>query len=154
MLGISTKGHYGLLIMTALAEAPAGQPLSLAHIAEETSISLGYLEQIVSVLKEAGLVESVRGARGGYRLSRTANEISALEIVLATEQEIAPISCSLQPERGVCCERIEHCPTVFVWGRLEQQLTQALGSTTLADLARHDSSAKVQRSGSPTSAQN
>ena len=140
MLGISTKGHYGVMIMTALALAVEGKPLSLARIAEETGISLGYLEQIVSTLKEHGLVDSIRGARGGYVLGRDPAEITAHQIILATEREIAPISCSLQPEVGVCCERVDYCPTVFLWGRLEQQLSLALGDTTLADLARHSSS--------------
>ena len=116
MLGISTKGHYGLVIMTALAGTTDEKPLSLARIAEETEISLGYLEQIVSTLREAGLVESTRGAKGGYVLGRAPAEITALQIILATEREIAPISCSLQPEEGVCCERIDYCPTVFLWG--------------------------------------
>ena len=137
MLGISTKGHYGLVIMTALALVAEGTPLSLARIAEETGISLGYLEQIVATLKENGLVEGVRGAKGGYVLGRDPSEITAYQIILATEREIAPISCSLQPEEGVCCDRVDHCPTVFLWGRLEQQLSLALGDTTLADLARH-----------------
>jgi Rrf2 family protein len=137
MLGISTKGHYGLVIMTALALATEGKPLSLARIAEETGISLGYLEQIVSTLKERDLVESIRGAKGGYVLGREPADITALQIILATEREIAPISCSLQPEEGVCCDRVDYCPTVFLWGRLEQQLSLALGDTTLADLARH-----------------
>ena len=137
MLGISTRGHYGLVIMTALALEVEGKPLSLARIADETGISLGYLEQIVSTLKEKELVESVRGAKGGYVLGRGSSEITALQIILATEREIAPISCSLQPEEGVCCERVNYCPTVFLWGRLEQQLNLALGETTLADLARH-----------------
>ena len=137
MLGISTKGHYGLVIMTALALVAEGTPLSLARIAEDTGISLGYLEQIVATLKENGLVESVRGAKGGYVLGRDPSEITAYQIILATEREIAPISCSLQPEEGVCCDRVDYCPTVFLWGRLEQQLSLALGDTTLADLARH-----------------
>ncbi|MCY4438517.1 MAG: Rrf2 family transcriptional regulator [Chloroflexi bacterium] len=137
MLGISTKGHYGLVIMTALALVAEGTPLSLARIAEETGISLGYLEQIVATLKENGLVESVRGAKGGYVLGREPSEITAHQIILATEREIAPISCSLQPDEGVCCHRVNYCPTVFLWGRLEQQLSLALGDTTLEDLARH-----------------
>ncbi len=137
MLGISTRGHYGLVVMTALALAAEGKPLSLARVAEETGISLGYLEQIVSSLKENALVQSVRGAKGGYVLRREASQITALQIILATEREIAPISCSLQPEEGACCERVDYCPTVFLWGRLEQQLSLALGDTTLADLARH-----------------
>ena len=127
MLGISTRGHYGFVIMTALALEVEGKPLSLARIAEETGISLGYLEQIVSTLKEKKLVQSVRGAKGGYVLGRDSSEITALQIILATEREIAPISCSLQPEEGVCCERVNYCPTVFLWGRLEQQLNLALG---------------------------
>ena len=142
MLGISTKGHYGLVIMTALALAVEGRPLSLARIAEETGISLGYLEQIVSTLKENGLVESMRGAKGGYVLGKDPAEITALQVILATEREIAPISCSLQPAEGVCCDRVDYCPTVFLWGRLEQQLSLALGDTTLADLARHNRNSK------------
>ncbi len=150
MLGISTRGHYGLVIMTALAMATEGKPLSLARVAEETGISLGYLEQIVSTLKEHGLVESIRGAKGGYVLAEAPNQITALQVILATEREIAPISCSLQPEEGVCCDRVDYCPTVFLWGRLEQQLSLALGDTTLLDLARHSQSNKQGTQGQLT----
>lgn len=138
--------------MTALALTEEGKPLSLARIAEETGISLGYLEQIVSTLKENELVESVRGAKGGYVLGREPDEITALQIILATEREIAPISCSLQPAEGVCCERVDYCPTVFLWGRLEQQLSLSLGDTTLADLARHGQASRRAVGGSVAAA--
>ena len=81
MAGISSKGVYGLAAMHILSHAPHQRPMQIREIAAMSSISHGYLEQILSALRRAGLVTSIRGASGGYRLARRASEITVLEII-------------------------------------------------------------------------
>lgn len=85
MAGISSKGIYGLAAMHVLSHAPRQRTMQIREIAAMTGISHGYLEQILSALRRAGLLVSVRGASGGYRLARDASQITVLEIVEALE---------------------------------------------------------------------
>ncbi len=85
MAGVSSKGIYGLAAMHVLSHAPFERTMQIKEIAAMTSISHGYLEQILSALRRAGLVTSVRGASGGYRLARHASDISVLEIIESLE---------------------------------------------------------------------
>jgi len=85
MAGISSKGIYGLAAMHVLSHAPQGRAMQIKEIAAMTSISHGYLEQILSILRRAGLVASIRGAQGGYQLARRASEITVLEIIETLE---------------------------------------------------------------------
>lgn len=85
MAGISTKGVYGLAAMHVLAHAPRQRAMQIREIAAMTQISHGYLEQILSTLRRAGLLASIRGVSGGYRLARSASDITVLEILEALE---------------------------------------------------------------------
>ena len=85
MAGISSKGVYGLAAMHVLSHAPRARAMQIKEIAAMTSISHGYLEQILSILRRAGLVTSIRGASGGYQLARRASEITVLEVIEALE---------------------------------------------------------------------
>ena len=87
MLGVSTKGVYALAAMHALYHAPHKKLMQIREIAAITHISHGYLEQILSVLKKNSLVVSIRGANGGYKLAKEAQEITALEILESLEGE-------------------------------------------------------------------
>ena len=88
MVGISTKGIYGVAAMYALASSPSAKLLQIKEIAAMTQISHGYLEQILSTLKKSDLVVSIRGVNGGYKLTRDAQEIVVLEIVEALEGKL------------------------------------------------------------------
>lgn len=88
MVGISTKGIYGVAAMYALASSPRAKLLQIKEIAAMTQISHGYLEQILSTLKKSDLVVSIRGVNGGYKLTRDAQEIVVLEIVEALEGKL------------------------------------------------------------------
>src|ERR671910_389480 len=106
----STKAEYGVRLMVELgrragtAEAGAAVPVSLASVAEAETLPLSYLEHLVARLREAGLVTSVRGAHGGYRLARPASEIEMLDVVQALEGPIAPMECfNDMPEGRVLC---------------------------------------------------
>ena len=127
---ISTKAQYG---MRALVEVALGgdEPTSLKTVAERQSLSHQYLEQIFAVLRRAGIVESVRGARGGYRVARSLDDVPALEVVELLEGSVAPVTCI---EDEATCQRVGHCSTEILWRRVDAAVRQVLGSTSLADL--------------------
>mgnify|MGYP003302842680 CR=1 FL=1 len=95
---ISTKGRYGLRIMIDIAVYGKGECVSLKDIAEREHLSEKYLEQIINLLGKENLVQSVRGAKGGYHLTKPAEEITVKEILLATEGSLAPVACAADNE--------------------------------------------------------
>jgi Rrf2 family transcriptional regulator, cysteine metabolism repressor len=129
---VSTKAQYGL---RALVEIALGgdRPTSLKTVALRQGLSQQYLEQIFAELRRAGVVESVRGAHGGYRVTRPFDEIDALEIVELLEGSVAPVQC-IDDERS--CERIGTCTTEDLWRDVDAAVREVLRRTTLADLVR------------------
>ncbi len=135
----STKAEYGVRVMVELARRRADQPVPLAEIAEHDELPLAYLEHLVARLRKAGLVESRRGARGGYMLARAPQDISMAEIVEALEGSIAPIECISEAADGslVCARESdpEHaCPTKLLWTRVRFSVIRTLQETKLSDL--------------------
>jgi Rrf2 family cysteine metabolism transcriptional repressor len=131
---ISSRAHYGLRMMTELAKAHGGAPLSLAEIARRELLPLAYLEQLVAPLRRAGLVEGTRGLHGGYRLSRLPAEVTVLEIVELMEGPVAPVECLAEGYRPGSCQREPECLSRSLWARLQLAVKQVLGGTTLRDL--------------------
>lgn len=136
---LSTKGRYGLKAMYDIAKRyRTNEPLSLKIIAENNHLSEQYLEQIFSKLKKSGLVKSVRGAQGGYRLSRKPSEITVGDVIRVLEGPIAPSSCVL--EEGSGCEEQGTCPTRDVWKKIKESVDDVIDSITLEDmLLNHES---------------
>jgi Rrf2 family transcriptional regulator, cysteine metabolism repressor len=138
----STKAEYGVRVMAHLARNDGDDPISLGTIADAEGLPLAYLEHLVQRLRKAGLVESRRGAHGGYTLAREADEITMAEIVRALEGEIAPIECITADADGVLmCSREHHenhepCPTKLLWTRVQGSIVRTLNDMTLADIAR------------------
>jgi len=135
----STKAEYGVRVMAHLAAHDIGQPVSLGTIAEAEALPLAYLEHLVQRLRRAGLVESRRGARGGYSLARAATEISMAEVVRALEGEIVPIECITEGAdgRAVCAREAETghaCATKILWARVQDSIVRTLGELRLSDL--------------------
>jgi Rrf2 family cysteine metabolism transcriptional repressor len=135
----STKAEYGVRVMVELARRAGGDPIPLAEIAAHDGLPLAYLEHLVARLRKAGLVDSRRGSRGGYMLSRPAGEISMADVVQALEGSIAPIECISEASDGsIVCSREssrEHvCPTKLLWTRVRLSIVSTLRETTLADL--------------------
>lgn len=130
---ISTKGRYALRLMVELATANHGQPISLRDVAQRQQLSDKYLEQIVTPLARAGLVRSVRGAGGGYLLTRRPEEYTVGEILRPLEGDLAPVECATDAE---FCDRSGFCVTVELWQQIHQAVSQVVDSTTLADLVR------------------
>src|SRR5437660_1246032 len=125
--------------MVELGRQAGDRPTSLKAIAEAEGLPLSYLEHVVADLKRAGLVQSSRGAHGGYLLARPATEIAMDEVVLALEGSVAPMDCltTLAPGRVACsheADRGRSCSTRLLWMRVQDGVIRALQSTTLGDL--------------------
>ena len=130
---LTTRGHYGVRAMAQLARAYGKGPQPLSEVASREGLSAAYLEQLIVVLRKAGLVEATRGAHGGYQLSRPPAEISVGDVVRALEGPIAPDGCALDEEGDYSCQRESDCITKNVWLRIRSSIIEALNSTKLAD---------------------
>ena len=132
MIRLSTKGRYGTRAMLELALSQDNRPVLLRDIAGRQGISTKYLEQIMPSLKSAGLVNSNRGASGGYFLARPPGKINMREIVEALEGPLKLVDCvgnaRLCPEAGICAAR-------ELWQEAGSSISGILESRTLADLA-------------------
>lgn len=128
---LSTRGQYATRAMLQIAlHAAADRPMPLREIAEREGLSEQYLEQIFMDLRRAGLVESVRGAYGGYLLRRRPEQIFVGDILRAVEGPIAPVECLADGE----CQRQEECVTRRVWQKLQQSMLKVVDETSLADM--------------------
>ena len=135
---ISSKGQYSLKAMVDLAVNGDNELQTISQIAERTSISEPYLEQLLPKLRNAGLVESIRGAQGGYRIAKDLKDITAGDILRAGEGDLIPVECAATSER--VCPNEENCVSKYVWKKITDSINQAVDSITLADLkARHNS---------------
>ena len=137
---LSTKGRYAVMAMADLAgnvgdAQPPGdpKPVALADIAVRQDISLSYLEQLFAKLRRGGLVTSVRGPGGGYRLSRPSGELRIADIILAVDEPIAATRCKTGSTKG-CTKTGARCVTHDLWEELGQQIHVFLSSVSLADV--------------------
>jgi Rrf2 family protein len=131
---ISTKGRYGVRAMMDLAaNGNNGGPVLLSDIARRQAISGKYLEQIFSALHGAGLVNTVRGRKGGYRLTRPPGDIGLKDIITVLEGPCTLVDCVT--DRTVC-PRTERCATRDVWTLLGNKINEFLSGFTLADLVQ------------------
>lgn len=125
------KGRYGLRFMLVLAARGDTEITPLREIARDEELSEKYLEHIVAVLYREKLIYSVRGARGGYRLSRPPSEITVGEILRAMDGTFRDISCRSD---GTHCAREAFCPAIDVWQNIQDALDGVVDRVTLADL--------------------
>ena len=128
---ISTKGRYALRIMIDLAQHDSDIPVSVREIADRQDISGKYMEQIIGVLTRAGLLRSIRGAQGGYHLSRPAQEITVGMILRATEGDLAPAECV---KNDVPCGRTNECSTRLVFEKVYSAINNVIDNVTLDEL--------------------
>lgn len=131
---VSTRGEYGVRAMVALARHFGDGPLSIAEIARESSVPPAYLEQLIAPLRRAGLVESKRGAHGGYVLGRAPGEIRIGDVYRVMEGPVAPMDCVSEDPADQTCPLIVGCETRPIWLKVRDSIVDALDSTTLADL--------------------
>jgi len=135
----STKAEYGARLMVELGRTADSAPVSLSAVADAELLPLSYLEHLVAMLREAGLVSSTRGAHGGYQLARPPEEIEMLDVVQALEGPIAPMECFHEEREGkvLCSHEVDGgraCATKVLWTRVQGGVTKALAGTTLAEL--------------------
>ncbi len=162
----TTKAEYGVRLLIELGRHDPGQPVSLKAIADAEGLPLAYLERIVALLKRAGLVESTRGAHGGYGLARNPAEITMDEVVLALEGALAPMECFVDDRvdvgRVLCSHHDDAgrgCATKLLWTRVQMGVIRTLADTRLDELIHFQAgqAARVgeraaQRSGTPAHA--
>ena len=115
-----------------MALADSGKPVRVKEIAERQEISEKYMEQIISVLNKAGFVRGIRGAQGGYLLSRAPKDYTVGMILRLTEGELAPVACVGQ--NPIDCERRSSCVTVRIWEKLYDAISEVVDNITLQDL--------------------
>lgn len=132
---ISTKGRYALRLMIDIASQGEGtQPVTMRQAAERQELSVKYLEQLGGALVKAGLLKSIRGVSGGYLLARTPQEITAGDVLRATEGSCAPVACL---EGGkVICPRKDECMTIDFWRGLDDTIESYVDGVSLADLVQ------------------
>ena len=128
---ISTKGRYALRMMIEFGLNP-NQCTKISQVAARQGISEKYLEQIVTVLLRAGYVRSIRGAQGGYMLTRPAEEYTVGLILRQAEGSLSPVSC-LDDEVNQC-DRAGQCVSLTVWKQIKDAIDQVVDHVTLADL--------------------
>jgi Rrf2 family iron-sulfur cluster assembly transcriptional regulator len=131
MLKVSTKSTYAVRALLQLALERAETPIRLAGLAKKQAIPLPFLEQIFSKLRRAGVVASVRGPQGGYKLARTPDNISLADIIVALEGPLEPVLCTLPQNRTPDCHEVEGCYSRHVCKELDGELNRVLSKNTL-----------------------
>ena len=131
---LSTKGRYGLRAVIDLALTSENEAVSISSIAARQSLSESYLEQLMGKLRKAGIVKSIRGAQGGYRLGRPPEEISVGDILRALEGDLDPVDCmALKHKEGGCVGQ-DACVTRYVWQKISDSINETVDGILLSTL--------------------
>lgn len=140
---LSTRGRYGLRALIDLAMNSENEAVSINSIAARQNISESYLEQLVAKMKKAGLVKSLRGAGGGYRLAKAAEDISVGDILRTLEGNLDAVECpGLKEESG--CQGADLCVTKYVWQRINDSIAEAVDDIKLSQLIEESKKVKSQ----------
>src|SRR5919198_3337040 len=134
---VTTWAEYGLIVSLNLAKRAGQGPVAARELAELERLPHDYVEQILLRLRRAGLVDSVRGAKGGYHLARDPQSISVKDVVEASEHVTFEVNCDLHPVDPQRCSPDASCSIRPVWRMLEQRINELLASISLVDLT-HD----------------
>ena len=132
---LTTKGRYAVMAMADLASFKDQGPVSLTDISLRQNISLPYLEQIFIKLKNNNLVKSVRGAKGGYELELSPEEIKISNIISAVDEEIKMLNCKKESKKG-CNNKLTKCITHNLWDQLDQHINNFFEKVKLQDLIK------------------
>ena len=144
---LSTKGRYAVMAMADLARNGTDRAVSLAEIATRQEISLSYLEQLFARLRKSGLVKSVRGPGGGYRLAKGAHETVVAEIVFAVDEPIRATRCSGHSSPKGCMMAGERCITHNLWEDLGDEIHRFLAQVSLEDVVLNRTGARRRAAG-------
>ena len=136
---LTTKGRYAVMAMADLALFSEKGPTSLTDISLRQNISLAYLEQIFIKLKNKKLVKSIRGAKGGYVLEISPEEIKISQIISAVDEEVKMLNCKKESKRG-CNNKSSKCITHNLWDQLGQHINNFFENVKLQDLLKKNHS--------------
>jgi len=133
MIKLSTRCRYALRALVDLVEnsKKTDKAVALKEIADRQNISIKYLEALFTVMKSAGIVNSLRGAKGGYFLAKNPKKITAMEVIKAIEGPISIVGCTTTQNY---CDNIKKCKTVKLWKRLNDLIVSELRKTTVQDM--------------------
>lgn len=137
---LSTKGRYGLRALIDLAVNCEEDSVSISSIAARQGISEAYLEQLMAKLKKAGLVVSTRGALGGYRIARSAQEISVGDVLRALEGDLSAVQCPGLTAEG--CQGAELCVSKYVWQKINDSIARTVDEIKLDALVKESREAQ------------
>jgi Rrf2 family protein len=137
---VTTWTEYSLIISLHLARRGrgAGAPVAARELADVERLPADYVEQILLRLRRAGLVESVRGAKGGYYLARDPSAISVRDVMTASEHQTFEVNCASHPVDAERCRPEAPCSIRPVWRALQQRVDELLGGISLADLMKQE----------------
>lgn len=136
---LSTKGRYGLKAIFELALNYGQGPVSLKKISNKYEISESYLEQLLAKLKKKGFINTIRGAQGGYLLSKPPEQITVGMILRALEGQISTSECL----SGESCSRENICATRIIWEKIEKSINEVIDNTTLKDMCKEHKSLNI-----------
>ena len=139
---LSSKGRYAVMAMADLAKNNNKEPTSLSEISLRQGISLSFLEQLFLRLKRNNLVESARGPRGGYLLSRAPDEIKLSSIIEAVDEKIKTVKCKKESKRG-CNGKSIKCITHNLWDELEMHINTFFEKKNLSDLIQNNFETRI-----------
>lgn len=129
---VSTRARYGINAVFELAKNYQGETVAIKTISKRQDIPMQYLEQLIVKLKKAGIVESIRGAKGGYKLAKNPQEITAWDVIKCLEGDFAPIHCKSYETKG--CDHESDCAGKVVWKRVNFSVKNAVENITFKDL--------------------
>lgn len=132
---VSTKGDYGVRALVELAHHYGQGPVQSAHIASRQEVPEPYLDQLLTALRRAGFIRSVRGPQGGHALINEPSEVKLSEVMVALEGSLAPIACVDDPD---ACTRTGGCVQREVWTRVRDATHEILESVSIGDLAEKE----------------
>ena len=132
---LSTKCRYGSRAVMEIARNYKSGPVKRKDIVKNQQISDSYLENILISLKNGGVIDTIRGAKGGYMLRRSASEITLLEIVNTLDGSLSPVECL---DNTSSCEKVARCATRMAWGRMKKAKEDVLRSITIQELVDYE----------------
>ena len=139
---LTTKGRYAVMALADLAKFNNGEPVSLRDISLRQGISLLYLEQIFSKLKNNNIVKSIRGVNGGYVLTKNPNEIKLANIFSAVHEELKTVQCKKESKKS-CNGKTTKCITHNLWDELEVHIQNFFNKKNLGDLIKDNNENRI-----------
>ena len=134
---INSKSRYAVMALADIASFNKQNPISLRDISLRQNISLVYLEQIFSKLKKSNIVKSIRGANGGYVLTRDPEQIKLSNIFSAVDEKVKTLQCKRESKRG-CNGRSTKCITHYLWDDLEMHINDFFDKKNLGDILKNN----------------